>query len=168
MADGGAVLAGPVDLGSVGRAAVLRDPQGAPFGLVRLSAGDPADPTRPVEGTFFWNEYLTHDLDATLGFYDGLFPFETTTTKGEGGASYTILKNDRARAGVFRLPDSESQVTPNWLPYVLVTDPSALAGRVEGLGGRVLLSPRPELRKGSLAVVADPAGAVLALQRYPY
>jgi hypothetical protein len=39
---------------------------------------------------------------------------------------------------------------------------------VAGLGGKVLLAPRPDLRKGSLAVVADPAGAVVALQKYPY
>ncbi len=167
-AEGGAVLAGPVEIGSIGRAAVMHDPQGAPFGLVHLTAGDPADPAAPVPGTFFWNEYLTHDLDATLAFYNGLVPFEVTTTKTESGAAYVVLKTSRARAGVFRVPDSEQNVPPNWLPYVLVDDPAALASRVPDLGGRVLLAPRPELRKGSLAVVADPTGAVVALQKYPY
>jgi uncharacterized protein len=167
-AAGGDVLAGPLDVGTVGRAAVLKDPQGAPFGLVRLSAGDPPDPPKPVEGTFFWNEYLTHDLDATLAFYNGLFPYEMTTTKSESEAAYVVLKNNQARAGVFRLPDSRKNVPPNWLPYVLVADPAALAARVEGLGGRVLLSPQPEHRKGSLAVVADPTGAVVALQKFPF
>jgi len=167
-AAGGDVLAGPVDVGTVGRAAVLKDPQGAPFGLVRLSAGDPPDPPKPVEGTFFWNEYLTHDLTATLAFYNGLFPYEVTTTKSEENAAYVVLKNDRARAGVFRLPDSKSQVPPNWLPYVLVADPAGLAARVTGLGGRVLLEPSAQHRKGSLAIVADPSGAVVALQKFPF
>ena len=166
--EGGAVLAGPVEIGKIGRAAVLRDPQGAPFGLVHLSAGDPPDPTSPVLGTFFWNEYLTHDLDATLAFYNGLVPYEVTATKTESGAGYAVLKTGRARAGVFRVPDSQKDVPPNWLPYVFVTDPASLASRVAGLGGRVLLEPRPEYRKGSLAVVADPTGAVVALQKYPY
>ena len=166
--DGAGVLAGPVDLGSRGRAAVLRDPQGAPFGLVRLSAGDPIDPATPVQGTFFWNEYLTHDLDATLAFYDGLVPFDSTVTKGDEGASYALLKHGAAKAGVFRLPDSKRDVPPNWLPYVLVAEPAGLAARVPGLGGRVLVEPNPGLRKGSVAVVADPTGAVVALQKYPY
>jgi predicted enzyme related to lactoylglutathione lyase len=166
--EGGSVLGGPLDIGKIGRAAVLRDPQGAPFGLVHLAAGDPADPAAPVLGTFFWNEYLTHDLDATLAFYNGLVPYEVTATKTESGASYAVLKTGRARAGVFRVPDSKKDVPPNWLPYVLVTDPAALASRVAGLGGRVLLEPSPEHRKGSLAVVADPTGAVVALQKYPY
>ncbi len=167
-AGGGGVLAGPLDIDSHGRAAVLRDPQGAPFGLVHLSAGDPPDPATPVEGTFFWNEYLTRDLDAAVTFYDALVPFEMTVSKSESGASYAVLKKERARAGVFRVPDSEKDVPPNWLPYVLVADPAGLAARVPGLGGRVLLAPRPDIRKGSLAVVADPTGAVVALQKYPF
>ena len=167
-ASGAKILAGPVDIGTLGRAAVLADPQGAPFGVVRLSAGDPADPAQPLENAFFWNEYLTHDLDATLAFYNGLFPYEMTTSKSEDNAAYVVLKSDRPRAGVFRLPDSQSQVPPNWLPYVRVTDPAAMAARVAGLGGRVLLEPNPKHRKGSLAIVADPAGAVVALQKYPF
>ena len=173
---GGGVLAGPLDVDSRGRAAVLRDPQGAPFGLVHLSAGDPVDPPAPIEGTFFWNEYLTKDLDAALAFYNGLVPFEMTVSKSESGASYVVLKHGRAKAGVFRLPDDHcasssappKNVPPNWLPYVFVTDPAGLASRVAGLGGRVLLAPAPEVRNGSLAVVADPTGAVVALQKYPY
>src|SRR5450432_611987 len=167
-AAGGGVLAGPLEVGTMGRAAVLRDPQGAPFGLVHLSAGDPQDPAVPVENTFFWNEYLTHDQEGALTFYNGLVPFEMTVSKSEAGAGYVVLKHGRARAGVFRVPDSEAKVPPNWLPYVLVTDPAGLAARVAGLGGRVLLSPSPTLRKGSFAVVADPTGAVVALQKYPF
>ncbi|MET0621274.1 MAG: VOC family protein [Thermoanaerobaculia bacterium] len=167
-ASGAKILAGPVDVGTLGRAAVLADPQGAPFGVVRLSAGDPADPAQPIENAFFWNEYLTHDLDAALAFYNGLFPYETTTSKSEENAAYVVLKSDRPRAGVFRLPDSQSQVPPNWLPYVRVSDPAAMAARVAGLGGRVLLEPTPKHRKGSLAIVSDPSGAVVALQKYPF
>ena len=166
--EGAGVLAGPIDIDTHGRAAVLKDPQGAPFGLVHLSSGDPADPSAPIEGTFFWNEYLTHDLDATVGFYNGLVPFEMTVSKSESGASYALLKHGSAKAGVFRLPDDKKDVPPNWLPYVFVSDPSALAAKVPGLGGKVLLAPNPNLRKGTLAVVADPTGAVVALQKYPY
>ncbi len=165
---GAAVLAGPTDVGTVGRAAVLKDPQGAPFGLLRLTAGDPADLAAPVVGTIFWNEYLTHDLQAAFTFYNGLVPFELTASKSEGDTGYAVLKHGKARAGVFDLPESRKDVRPNWLPYVLVTDPAALAVRVTGLGGRVLLQPSPEHRNGSLAIVADPDGAVIALQKYPF
>jgi predicted enzyme related to lactoylglutathione lyase len=38
---------------------------------------------------------------------------------------------------------------------------------VVSLGGKVVLAPRPDIRNGTLAVVADPSGAVLALQKWP-
>jgi predicted enzyme related to lactoylglutathione lyase len=65
------------------------------------------------------------------------------------------------------LPLPPKGVRTTWLAYVLVKDPAAQATRAESLGGKVLLAPRQDLRKGSLAIVADPSGAVLALQRWP-
>ena len=91
-----------------------------------------------------------------------------TVSKSESEASYVVLKHGKARAGVFRVPDSANNVPPNWLPYVFVSDPATLATKAASLGGKILLAPKSELRKGSLAVVADPSGAVFALQKYPY
>jgi hypothetical protein len=59
-------------------------------------------------------------------------------------------------------------VLPTWLPYVLVEYPGVLAQQVPGLGGRVLLPADPARRNYSLVVIADPGGAPLALQRYPF
>ena len=56
---------------------------------------------------------------------------------------------------------------PNWLPYLRVEDPAAMAARAESLGGRVILSPRPEIRGATVAIVADPTGGVVALQKWP-
>ncbi len=55
-----------------------------------------------------------------------------------------------------------------WFSYVLVDDAAALAARVTALGGRVVVPAAPERRNGSLIVIADSAGAVLALQKYPF
>jgi predicted enzyme related to lactoylglutathione lyase len=78
-----------------------------------------------------------------------------------------VLTKSRARAGLFQLPP-KTEVLANWLPYVLVDDPAALAARVTSLGGRILVPAAPDRRKGSLVVIADPEGAPLALQKYPY
>jgi hypothetical protein len=48
-----------------------------------------------------------------------------------------------------------------------VADPDASAARAAQLGGRTLLAPRAELRNRTLALIADPSGAVLALQKWP-
>ena len=47
-----------------------------------------------------------------------------------------------------------------------VSDDDAAAAGAAALGGEVLLGPDPELRNGTIALVVDPMGAVLALQQW--
>lgn len=108
------------------------------------------------------------DASRGLDFYKQLAGYESSITDTRLGLEYHILKRDRSRAGLFQLPATAIDVLPNWLPYVLVADPGALAARVPGLGGRILVPASPERRNGSLAVVADPGGAPLALQKFPF
>ena len=42
------------------------------------------------------------------------------------------------------------------------------AEKAKALGGRVVLAPRADIRNGSLAIVVDPTGAALALQKFPF
>jgi hypothetical protein len=42
-----------------------------------------------------------------------------------------------------------------------------MAAKVAALGGRVILPPRPEIRNGTVAIVADPTGGAVALQKWP-
>ena len=83
----------------------------------------------------------------------------------QGDKPFRVLKLGRERAGIMRMPFAGMQ--PTWLVSVMVADPAASAQRAKQLGGRVLLAPRMDVRKGSVALVADPSGAVLALQRWP-
>jgi predicted enzyme related to lactoylglutathione lyase len=166
-ANGGQVLLAPRDVATIGRAAVVADPQGAPIGLVTLRREVP-DPASPTPSAFFWQEYLARDASRGLDFYKQLAGYESSITDTRLGLEYHLLKKDRSRAGLFQLPATATDVLPNWLPYVLVADPGALAARVPGLGGRILVPASPERRNGSLAVVADPGGAPLALQKFPF
>jgi predicted enzyme related to lactoylglutathione lyase len=165
-ADGGTILVEPRNLPNA-RAAVIADPQGAPLGLAQLRRAFP-DPASPVPSHFFWDEYLARDAGTALDFYKRLAGYESTITESRAGVDYYVLRNPRARAGLFQLSASTTGVEPNWLPYVLVNDPVAVAARVEALGGRVLLPAAPERRNGSVVVIADPGGAALALQKFPF
>jgi predicted enzyme related to lactoylglutathione lyase len=49
-----------------------------------------------------------------------------------------------------------------------VSDPAAVAARAEQLGGRIVVRESPEIRKGSVAVIVDPTGAAVALQKWPF
>ncbi len=87
-------------------------------------------------------------------------------TERSGGGEYVVLSRGRARAGI--LPAPKPEMRPTWLPYLLVSDPAVMAARARSRGGTVLLEPRAEIRKGSVAVVTDPSGAIIALQKFPF
>ena len=164
---GGKVLLDARDLEPVARVAVVADPQGAPLGLAKLWKDRP-EMLKPVARQFFWDEYLASNAAQALDFYKRLAGYQSTISDTRLGVEYHVLQNSRKRAGLFQLPASATGILPNWLPYVMVDDPQALASRVSGLGGQVILPAAPERRNGTLVIIKDPSGAPLALQKYPY
>ena len=164
---GGTVLLEPREVPTVARAAVIADPQGAPLGLAQLHRTMP-DPDERKPQRFFWQEYLARDAAAALGFYRRLGGYESAISDTRLGFEYHVLRTSRPRAGLFQLPAAATDVLPNWLPYVLVDNPAAIAQRVAGLGGRILVPAAQERRNGSLVVIADPGGAPVAIQKFPF
>jgi len=162
---GGTVTAEPQDLPHRGRVAVVRDNQNALLALVSSPTGDPPLERSEVGG-WLWTELWTRDAAASVAFYEALVGYEAVPYEDTQPANYHVLQRDGQNlAGVlaYDLPGVE----PNWLPYVLAEDPASLMGRVEELGGRVLFPPDPEIRGGGVAVVADPSGAAITIQKWP-
>jgi len=160
----GETVAAARDIPNIGRAAVVTDPEGAPLGLLRSDIGDPDDSTGNAPGQFLWMELLSDDPAAAAAFYQALAGYEVEEVEIGGGA-YRVLRSGVERAGILKNPIKGAP--PVWLPYVVVEDPVAAADKVRELGGRVLLAPSPQVRQGTLALVEDPSGAVLALQKWP-
>jgi predicted enzyme related to lactoylglutathione lyase len=161
---GGEVVAGPLDV-RLGRVAVIVDPDGAAAGLARSDIGDPDDVTTAgAPGRMVWVELLAGDATAAASFYESVLGCESRVVTRRGG-DYTLLgSGSKDRAGILENP---TDWDPQWLTSFAVEDPAAAAAQAEALGGEVLLAPTPEVRDGELALVTDPSGAVLALQRWP-
>ena len=159
---GGEVAVEPLDV-RLGRVAVIVDPEGAVLGLARSAIGDPDDATTlAAPGRVVWTELLTGDEPAAVRFYEAVVGIEAHAVERRGGV-YTMLRAGGIdRAGVLPNP---TDWKPQWLTYFGVEDPAAAARRAAELGGEVLLEPTPEVREGTLALVTDPTGAVLALQK---
>ena len=162
---GASVAADPRDVG-LGRVAAIIDPEGAVIGLARSSIGDPDDDTtRPAPGRVVWSELLSSDPVAASAFYRLLAGLDIEVIERRGGF-YTLLSNGGInRAGI--MPRPTDDVDPVWLTYFGVSDPRAAAARAKELGGTVLLPPSPDVREGTMAIVTDPVGAVLVLQKIP-
>lgn len=161
----GVILKEPMDLPDRGRIAVVRDPQGAILALIRAKDGDPPDVDLEV-GKWMWNELWTTDVDAAITFYKTLVGLKPETIDISMGDTYHQLKQaESIRAGVVLIPWED--VNPNWLPYVAVSDLSATIANAKALGGKVLIEPDDTTSDDSVAVIADPSGAALAIQNLP-
>jgi predicted enzyme related to lactoylglutathione lyase len=163
---GGKVLVPPTNVGS-GEAAVIADSQGAPVGIGHVTLKVPTV-AEAKNGQFFWTDYMATDGEAAVRFYQRVAGYTADTPTALGKGQHILLRNGaRPRAGLFILPEEVKNVRSHWLPHVRVDDPAALAARATSLGGRVMLAPSANVRNNTLAIVADPAGAPIALQKWP-
>lgn len=161
---GGRVAVAPTNVG-IGRVAAIIDPEGAVIGLARSRVGDPEDAsTAPAVGRIVWTELLANDPMAAAKFYAAVVGYDPRTVTRRGGEYTWLTHHDAQRAGVFKNPSTTAD--PSWLTYFAVDDVVAATARVLELGGTVVLPPSATLREGTIAVVIDPTGAVLVLQKF--
>lgn len=161
-AAGGAVHHGPGDIPGVGRFAVVADPQGAPFKLLKPGGPDqpPVAPYTP--GHVGWNELHTTDAPAALAFYGAQFGWAAAREVEMGAmGTYHIFAIDGADGGGMM----NSPLAPPcfWLPYFFVADIDAAHDRVMAGGGKVLHGPAAVPGGGFILQGRDPQGVMFAL-----
>ncbi len=155
---GGSVHAGPFDVMTAGRMAVIQDPQGAFFMLWQPREHIGAELVN-APGALVWNELQSADLDASASFYSELFGWQIEQAPGMQDR-YLSIKNGTANNGGMR--ELTPPQPPNWLTYFAVEELDAALAKLDGLGGSKLAGPI-DIQIARLAVVADPQGAVFAL-----
>lgn len=162
--NGGQVLLAPKTVAGRGTHAVFRDPQGAMFGVLAASGGDPSDD--PVkDGDIFWLDLFAADPAKAATFYAGIAGYAISEVEAAPGHKRIVLASeDIARAGIVPVP---GKFGPGWMPYILVEDLSAALDRVRAANGRVVVAPRDDLLAGRLAVIADPNGGVVGVIDWP-
>jgi predicted enzyme related to lactoylglutathione lyase len=163
VAAGGTVHMPARDLPGVGRFALLADPQGIVFYVMK---GDSPEDShafgRMTIGHCSWNELLTPDLDAALAFYGSQFQIEKTggMPMGEMG-DYAFLGH--AGEGIGAAMRNPPGTPAAWGFYFRVPDIDAAAERVTANGGTVVQGPM-EVPGGEFILNAiDPQGAAFAL-----
>jgi hypothetical protein len=159
--NGGSIVAPLATVAGRGRHALLSDPEGALFGVLRAERGDPAD--TPVEdGDFFWLDLFARDQQLAADFYRRIGGYDVSQTPAATGATRFVLQaQGYARAGILPLPQGLQQ--SGWLPYVLVEDIPATLKKVAAAGGRVVVQPDAHLLNGKVAVIVDTGGGVLGI-----
>jgi predicted enzyme related to lactoylglutathione lyase len=161
--EGGEILLKPFELPGRGRVAVIRDPQGAAFALLRTRGGDPVD-GEPLLNGWLWNEIWTRAPDQGVPFYRTLTGLRSDRRQVDGIDYRYLAEGESPRFGLIDKPGPELANT--WVSYIRVDDARVAAATVPALGGKVLLAPRQGLRDSTVTIISDPNGAGLVLQEW--
>ena len=158
-AAGGAIRMPPWDVPGVGRMALVADPQGNPFYIMR-GASDQSSTVfeRMGMGKCNWNELATSDHAAGNAFYAEVFGWsypDKMTMPGDLG-DYTFVQAGDETIGATMRANGDNPA--GWQFYFRTPDIDAAAAKVTAGGGTVHAGPM-EVPGGDMIIVAtDPAG----------
>lgn len=154
---GGSVHMPPFDIPGAGRAAMVADPQGNVFYLMRGASDAASDvfAEHAAPGRCGWNELMTTDLDAALAFYGELLGMTVSGQMDMGPeyGAYCFLD-----AGGRPIGAAMKGEPAGWRFYFHVADIDAAKAAVEAGGGKVLFGPQDVPGGQRIIVATDPSG----------
>lgn len=160
---GGSCATAAHDVPTVGRIAVIADPQGAILAAIAPEGAD-SPPRAPHAGEVVWRELLCDDPSAALRFYGALLGWRELRTHelGANGTYHVYGTDGRELGGVMKRPAGYPRA-PHFLLYVDVADLDGAVARVRECGGGVWMGPMAIPTGMRVVQCADPQGAVFAL-----
>ncbi|MDQ2917347.1 MAG: VOC family protein [Pseudomonadota bacterium] len=106
-------------------------------------------------------ELHTRDLPGARQFYQSLFGWELHDVPMPGGSgAYTMIKVGEGVGGGMM---ADADAPPHWLAYVGVDDVRAKTAQAKTLGAVVLQDVMEVGEFGTMSVIRDPSGSVIAL-----
>jgi len=189
-ANGGRVLAAPVDIPRSGRVAVCADPSGARFGVWQAAELRGAQLVN-APGSWNFSELHTADADGAERFYGAVFGWvaerldisadqPTGMWRVEGYGDFLVERDPeiRARHAANQAPGGFTDAVAllgslggaqggraDWGVMFAVDDAEAAFERATKLGARVI-TPLFDTQYTRMGTVEDPQGAVITLSEY--
>jgi len=156
----------PTDIPTVGRFAVVSDPQGATFALYTPATEPPEETGPPQVGDFSWHELATTDHAAAFGFYHALFGWEKAGEHDMGPMGLYLMfgRKGHTLGGMFNTP-ADTPFPPHWLLYARVDDIRRATDTITAAGGKVAHGPIEVPGEDWIVQGFDPQGAFFALHQ---
>jgi predicted enzyme related to lactoylglutathione lyase len=165
---GGKTLLPAFDIPDIGRIAMVTDPQGAPFYVMKPipPAGRENEKSdvfsSDAEQRVGWNELSTSDPIAARQFYGDQFGWgsDEFMDMGEMG-EYRFIEQGGARIGAIAGTSPGQQ--PKWRYYFRVPSIAAAKDTAEAKGGKIVMGPMEVPGGDHIVIGIDPQGAEFAL-----
>jgi predicted enzyme related to lactoylglutathione lyase len=158
---GATITVPPLDVGQLGRSALIQDPTGAVLGLWQKGIDAEAEQTVKA-GSVFWNELQTRDAQVARQFYAGLFDWEFEDRTSEV-VSYSLIRcGGELNGSVVEMDERWGTMPSRWAVYFTVESTDFTVDQVRQLGGMVYVPPF-DYPLGRTAMVSDIQGAMFHL-----
>ena len=158
---GGQVLMPAMDVMDSGKMAVIGDPTGSAVGLWEPKSHIGAEVVNE-HGALIWNELMSSDVAAAMGFYSQLFDWSVTEQEMAVGP-YTLFNVGEDTVGGAMAPPMPG-IPNHWGVYFGVDDIEASVATATENGGTVLNGPM-DIGIGQIAAMQDPQGASFHLMQ---
>ena len=165
---GGKALMPAFDIPDIGRIALVADPQGVPFYVMKPTppagnedkVSDVFSPDQP--GRVSWNELATRDPKAALDFYVSKFGWTKGDVMPMGDmGDYQFITHHGVPLGAMMTAAPENQ--SRWRYYIRVGNVDRAKQAVEAGGGTVIHGPQEVPGGDRILIGTDPQGAEFAL-----
>jgi len=119
---------------------------------------EPAVSTKAVPN---WVDFSTNDIPAAIEFYSRLLGWQEQDLGPDAGGYRFFMKGEKVAAGIG--PNQDPSMPNHWNVYIGTADADAVAAKVAGAGGTVVVPPFDVMGQGRMGVFQDPTGAFLSV-----
>ena len=163
------VSAAPEDRPQRGWQARLIDPAGAAFAVLASSSGDPPDDPNPrAIGSFGAPVLLAQNPVEEAVFYQDLFGYTAMDAPAGDAFERIRLSGDAHERAIIReLTAGNPAATTCWVSFIRVFSLADTLQQAVKAGARVVVTTTRASHGASIAILADPSGAVFGIMELP-
>lgn len=159
---GAQIFMPPFDVVDAGRMTVMADPTGAVISIWQPKRHHGVGVTG-VESTACWADLSTTDVNKAKDFYGALFGWSIKAGEQDSSGYLHIYNKGYAIGGIPPAEYHKPGVPPHWLVYYYVTGCAGSVTKARQLGANIYMDSQAIPNVGTMAIIADPQGAVFAL-----
>lgn len=158
---------GAMDIPTVGRMAMMLDPQGCVVSLFQPAGETPKVPAATEHGMVGWNELIASDAKAAKTFYSEVVGWKWRTGPMAAQMEYHLFGTgeEGGDAGGM-MPKPDTMPAAAWFVYFTTKDIAASVAKVQELGGQVVAPVFEVPTVGKLAVCMASDGSAFGLAQW--
>jgi hypothetical protein len=160
--NGGAIVAGPMDIGDICRIAIATDHVGAVFGVYQRGSSIGVEVVQEP-GALVWESGMFADVPKAREFYGTALGLEFAPIPGMEQDVYGAFTVGGEMMGGIGGMMGAPEGTPNgWTAFIEVADVDAAVGAAVA-GGAKVVAAAEDTPFGRMSTLVDPFGAVIAV-----